>query len=85
MQEKKREIRIEGIVISDKMNKTRVVKTEDIIKHPVYGKYLKIRKKYYAHDEENKSKIGDKVVLKPSIPISRTKRWIIVDIESKAG
>jgi len=85
MQEKKKETRIEGIVISDKMNKTRVVSTESIVKHPMYGKYLKVRKKYYAHDEENKSKIGDKVILKSSIPISKTKRWIIVDIVGKAG
>jgi small subunit ribosomal protein S17 len=72
-----------GIVTSDKMDKTRVIKTESVKKHAVYGKYLKTSSKYYAHDPENKSKAGDKVAIKESIPISKKKRWIVAEIIEK--
>ncbi len=73
-----------GIVISDKMDKTRVVVVEGMKKHTIYGKYLKIQRKFYAHDAQNKSKSGDKVTIEESIPISKLKRWIVTEILEKA-
>ena len=69
-----------GIVLSDKMEKTRVVRTERFVRHPLYGKTLKIRKKFYIHDESNQSKAGDKVSFKPMRPMSRLKRWELVEV-----
>ncbi len=73
-----------GFVISDKMDKTRIIKVEGMKKDPVYEKYLKSENKYYAHDPENKSKIGDKVTIQESRPISRMKRWVVSEILEKA-
>ncbi len=64
-----------GVVLSDKMNKSRVIVTEGVKKHPAYGKFLKTRKKFFVHDADNKSKAGDRVVLQETIPISKNKRW----------
>ncbi len=64
-----------GTVVSDKMDKTVTVLVETLVKHPLYGKYIKRRKKYMAHDENNECKIGDKVLIEETRPLSRRKRW----------
>ncbi|ADD40904.1 30S ribosomal protein S17 [Stackebrandtia nassauensis] len=74
----------EGLVVSDKMNKTAVVEVEDRVKHPLYGKVLRRTKKYKAHDEENECGIGDRVQIMETRPLSKTKRWRIVEILEKA-
>ncbi len=71
---------VTGKVISNKMNKTIVVQIEHRVKHPLYGKYLRRFSKMYAHDEENTCRIGDIVVIKQSRPLSKTKRWKLVEI-----
>ena len=74
----------EGLVISDKMNKTVVVAVEDQVKHPLYGKVLRTTTKVKAHDEENVAGIGDRVLLMETRPLSATKRWRVVEILEKA-
>lgn len=64
-----------GIVTSDKMDKTRVVEVERRLSHAKYGKYLTSRSKYKAHDEQNQYKVGDRVMIVESRPLSRDKRW----------
>lgn len=66
-----------GVVVSNKMTKTIVVKVERKIKHPVYGKYVKKTNKYHAHDEENTCKMGDTVQIKECRPLSKTKSWML--------
>ncbi len=68
-----------GIVVSDKMDKTIVVRVEYKMMHPLYKKYVKKSKKFKAHDENNQYKIGDKVTIQSSRPISKDKTWIVVD------
>jgi len=70
--------RLIGVVVSDKMNKTRVVKVERLKKHPKYLKYFRVSIKFKAHDENNEYKIGDKVIIEQSRPLSKEKRWIII-------
>ncbi|MBI5152220.1 30S ribosomal protein S17 [Candidatus Peregrinibacteria bacterium] len=65
----------EGIVVSDKMNKTIVVKVESAKEHPKYKKRFKTSKKYYADNPENKYKVGDKVIIYETRPLSKLKRW----------
>lgn len=74
-----------GVVVSDAMNKTVVVQAERRITHPVYGKVLRRSKKYYAHDEENAAKQGDRVVIVETRPLSKTKRWRLAEIVARAG
>jgi small subunit ribosomal protein S17 len=74
---------LRGVVISDKMNKTRVVKVERIFKHPLYEKVIKRYKKYYVHDELNQSKNGDVVEIMSTRPLSKLKRWRIYRIITK--
>ncbi len=69
---------LSGVVISDKMDKTVVVSVSRFIKHPKYGKFYKINKKYKAHDEENKYKTGDKVEIVETRPISKLKKFKVV-------
>jgi small subunit ribosomal protein S17 len=64
-----------GVVTSDKMNKTRVVQVERRLSHAKYGKFMTSRQKYKAHDEKNEYKVGDRVVIVESRPLSRDKRW----------
>ncbi|VVC75168.1 30S ribosomal protein S17 [Aquicella siphonis] len=71
---------ITGTVISDKMNKTIVVQVERKVKHPLYGKYIRRFSKMYAHDEDNACHIGDLVVIQQTRPLSKTKRWKLVEI-----
>jgi small subunit ribosomal protein S17 len=74
----------EGLVVSDKMDKTVVVAVEDRVKHPKYGKVLRRTKKYKAHDEKNACGVGDRVLLMETRPISATKRWRVAEILEKA-
>jgi small subunit ribosomal protein S17 len=69
-----------GVVIKDKMNKTRVVEITRLLAHPLYGKVMRRRNRYKAHDENNQSKIGDKVRIVETRPISKDKRWRIAEI-----
>jgi len=69
---------LKGVVVSDKMDKTVVVSVSRFIKHPKYGKYYKVNKKYKAHDEENKCKLGDKVEITETRPISKDKRFKVI-------
>ncbi|MCK5084636.1 MAG: 30S ribosomal protein S17 [Candidatus Pacebacteria bacterium] len=69
-----------GIVVSDKMDKTVVVKVDRLKMHPIYRKKYKISKKYKAHDAENKFKIGDKVKIIEVKPISREKKWVAEEV-----
>ena len=73
-----------GVVFSNKMDKTVVVIVERLVKHPKYKKYLKIRKKFKAHDERNACNGGDRVEIIESRPLSREKRWAVVSILKKA-
>ena len=70
----------EGLVVSDKMDKTVVVAVEDRVKHPLYGKVMRRTSKLKAHDEQNACGIGDRVLLMETRPLSATKRWRIVEI-----
>ena len=69
---------LEGVVVSDKMDKTIVVKVERRVMHPVYKKFVRRSKKYHAHDEGNQFKSGDTVRIRECRPLSRTKRWEVV-------
>ena len=74
----------EGLVVSDKMDKTIVVAVEDRFKHPLYGKVVRRTSKLKAHDEQNSCGIGDRVLLMETRPLSATKRWRVVEILEKA-
>ena len=74
----------EGLVVSDKMDKTVVVSVEDRVKHAMYGKVMRRTSKYKAHDENNECGVGDRVVLMETRPLSATKRWRVVQIVEKA-
>jgi len=74
----------EGLVVSDKMDKTIVVAVEDRFKHPLYGKVVRRTNKLKAHDETNAAGIGDRVLLMETRPLSATKRWRMVEILEKA-
>ena len=73
-----------GTVVSDKNDKTIIVKVETRKKHPLYGKLVKISKKYVAHDEENRAKVGDRVRIIETRPLSKTKRFELVEIVEEA-
>lgn len=73
-----------GVVVSDKMEKTIVVKIERLVKHRLYQKYVKRRVQFAAHDENNTCKIGDKVIITESRPLSKTKKWRVSQIIEKA-
>lgn len=73
-----------GTVVSDKMDKTVIVIVERLVKHRLYKKYIRRRSKFAAHDENNTSKIGDKVLIIQSKPLSKTKRWRVSKIVEKA-
>ena len=74
----------EGLVISDKMDKTVVVAVEDRFKHPLYGKVVRRTSKLKAHDEQNTAGVGDRVLVMETRPLSATKRWRVVEILEKA-
>lgn len=74
----KRKILI-GEVVSDKMDKTLVVKVKRMVKHPIYGKYIRRASKFYVHDPQNECKEGDRVKIIESRPLSRKKRWLLLE------
>ncbi|KKK05283.1 30S ribosomal protein S17 [Micromonospora sp. HK10] len=74
----------EGLVVSDKMDKTVVVEVEDRVKHALYGKIMRRTRKLKVHDEPNAAGIGDRVLIMETRPLSATKRWRIVEILEKA-
>ena len=74
-----------GIVTSDKMDKTAVVSIVELVRHPLYGKAVKKTVKFKAHDEENICKIGDRVKIMETRPLSRDKRWRIVEVVAKTA
>ncbi|MCQ2257540.1 MAG: 30S ribosomal protein S17 [Bacteroidaceae bacterium] len=74
----------QGIVTSDKMDKTIVVAAKFKEKHPIYGKFVQKTKKYHAHDEKNDAHIGDTVLIMETRPLSKTKRWRLVEIVERA-
>ena len=84
--EEKRNLRKEriGVVTSDKMEKSIVVSEVKRVKHPMYGKFVLKTKKYVAHDEKNDCNIGDTVKIMETRPLSRTKRWRLVEILERA-
>tara|TARA_E500000331_G_C17075569_1_gene634577 strand:- start:359 stop:577 length:219 start_codon:yes stop_codon:yes gene_type:complete len=69
---------MQGVVVSDKMDKTVVVNVERKFPHPLYKKYIKRSKRYHAHDENNTHKVGDTVSIQECRPLSKTKRWEVV-------
>ncbi len=73
-----------GVVVSNKMDKSIVVKIERKVKHPIYKKYFKITKKLMAHDEKNESNVGDVVKIMEIRPLSKRKKWRLVEIIEKA-
>ena len=73
-----------GTVVSDKMDKTIVVAVATKVRHPLYGKTVNKTTKFKAHDENNEAKIGDKVVIMETRPLSKDKRWRLVEIAEKA-
>ena len=73
-----------GIITSDKMEKTITVAVERRVKHPLYGKFVKKTKKYHAHDEENTARVGDRVRIMETRPLSKSKRWRLVEVIERA-
>ena len=74
----------QGVVISDKMDKTIVIAAKFKEKHPIYGKFVQKTKKYHGHDEKNEAHVGDTVQVMETRPLSKTKRWRLVQIVEKA-
>ncbi|MCI7310998.1 MAG: 30S ribosomal protein S17 [Prevotella sp.] len=74
----------QGVVTSDKMDKTIVIAAKFKEKHPIYGKFVQKTKKYHVHDEKNEASVGDTVLIMETRPLSRTKRWRLVQIIEKA-
>jgi small subunit ribosomal protein S17 len=72
--------RVIGVVVSDKMAKTRVVAVTELYRHAQYGKYLKRTQKFHIHDEKNEAKSGDKVLIIETRPLSKTKRWRLMKV-----
>jgi len=82
--ERNRRKTAQGLVVSDKMDKTIVVEVEDRVKHPLYGKVMRRTSKLKAHDEQNTAGVGDRVLVMETRPLSATKRWRLVEILEKA-
>lgn len=75
---------MQGVVISDKMDKTITVMTERKVRHPIYGKYIRRSTKYHVHDENNECKVGDNVIFRECRPFSKTKCWSLVKVVGSA-
>ncbi len=73
-----------GVVVSDKMDKTVVVRVDRKVQHPLYKKHIVKSKKYHAHDPNNECRVGDIVVIRETRPLSKTKRWVVVKILQRA-
>jgi len=82
MERGNRKVRI-GVVVSDKMEKTAVIAVERLVKHPVYKKFIKRTSKFKAHDAKDECQIGDKVKIMETRPLSKTKRWRVVEVLEK--
>ena len=78
-----RKVRV-GVVVSNKMDKTVVVRVSRLAEHPLYGKRIRRAKKYVAHDAENTCRIGDEVRIRETRPLSKTKRWELVEVVRRA-
>lgn len=76
--------RLKGVVVSDKMQKTVVVRIDRLRRHPKYLKYIKVSARFKAHDEKNDAKTGDRVVIREARPLSKDKRWIVEQIITRA-
>jgi len=76
--------KLEGVVVSDKMQKTVVVKIERFKRHPLYHKVMRASKRFKAHDENNECKVGDVVIIEQTRPLSKEKRWKVVQIVKRA-
>ena len=85
MKERGRRKTLVGVVVSDKMDKTVVVRVERMIRHPLYKKYIKRHKKFYAHDPENSAREGDVVRIMETRPLSKLKRWRLVEVIRRSG
>jgi small subunit ribosomal protein S17 len=83
--ERPRKLEKEGVVISDAMDKTVVVEVRRLVMDKMYGKYLKQRSRFMAHDEKNECKVGDRVRIQESRPLSRHKRWVVKEILERAA
>ena len=83
--ERPRKLEKEGVVISDTMDKTVVVEVRRLVMDRMYGKYLKQRSRFMAHDEKNECKVGDRVRIQESRPLSRHKRWVVKEILERAA
>jgi len=83
VQRSKRKVRV-GTVVSDKMNKTIIVRVDRTMKHPLYMKTVSTFSKLYAHDEKNEARLGDRVRVAETRPLSATKRWRLAEILEKA-
>jgi small subunit ribosomal protein S17 len=77
--------RREGVVVSDKMTKTRVVRIERVFRHPRYERVITRSKRLKAHDEQNASKVGDRVLIEETRPLSKEKRWRILQVLASAS
>jgi small subunit ribosomal protein S17 len=75
----------EGVVVSDAMQKTRVVKVDRVYRHPRYERVVRVSKKFKAHDENNESRVGDRVLIEETRPLSKEKRWRIRSILTRAS
>ena len=84
MSENKNVRTLQGKVVSDKMDKTVTVLVERKVKHPLYGKIIRLSTKIHAHDENNQYSIGDVVVIEESRPLSKTKSWVVKELVEKA-
>jgi len=73
-----------GMVVSDRMEKTRVVVVQRLVKHPLYQKYIRRRSRYKVHDETNSCRVGDRVMIVETRPLSREKRWRVKEILERA-
>ena len=76
---------LQGVVVSDKMDKTIVVEVERRVQHPIYKKFIRRSKRYHAHDETNAIKVGQTVRIIESRPLSKTKRWVVLTEEAAAS
>jgi small subunit ribosomal protein S17 len=85
MAEREKRKTLVGVVTSDKMEKTVIVMVNRLVLHPVYKKYVRKRKKFKAHDEQNQCHMGDKVLLIETRPLSREKRWRVKEVLERAA
>ncbi len=84
MNERGQKRTIKGVVVSNRMDKTIVIRSERLVKHPVFHKYTRKHVKYMVHDEKNECQVGDTVIIMESRPLSRLKRWRMLEIIEKA-